>query len=84
MTNEEILREINSLPLEAQRRIEDFVSFLRERYNSPQPKSTPTSDLKTEAFVGMRRDREDMRDGSAWVRKLRETHWGHLNLLPYP
>ncbi len=32
MTNEEILREINSLPLEAQRQIEDFVSFLRERY----------------------------------------------------
>ncbi len=27
MTNEEILREINSLPLEAQRQIKDFVFF---------------------------------------------------------
>ena len=76
MTNEEILREINSLPVEAQRQIEDFVFFLRERYKSSQPKNTaPTSDLETEAFVGMWRDREDMRDSSAWVRNTRETHW---------
>ncbi len=76
MTNEEILREINSLPLEAQRQIEDFVSFLRERYKSSQPISVPISDLETEPFVGMWRDREDMRDSSAWVRTIRETHWG--------
>jgi hypothetical protein len=76
MTNEEILREINSLPIEAQRQIEDFVSFLRERYKSSQSKNIPASDLETEAFVGMWRDREDMRDSSTWVRSVRETHWG--------
>ena len=76
MTNEEILREIDSLPLEAQRQIEDFISFLRERYKGAPPKTAPTSDLETEPFVGMWRDREDMQDSSAWVRKLRETHWG--------
>jgi hypothetical protein len=76
MTNEEILREIKSLPLEAQRQIEDFVSFLRERYKRTQTANAPISDLETEAFVGMWRDREDMRDSSAWVRNLRETHWG--------
>ena len=76
MTNEEILREINSLPLEAKRHLEDFVSFLRDRYKTSQPKTVPASDLETEAFVGMWRDREDMQDSSAWVRKLRETHWG--------
>ncbi len=76
MTNEEILREINSLPLEAKRQIEDFVFFLRERYKSSQPKNAPASDLETEAFVGMWRDREDMQDSSAWVRNIRETHWG--------
>jgi hypothetical protein len=75
MTNEEILREINSLPVEAQRQIKDFVSFLRERYKSAQVKYAPTSDLETEAFVGMWRDREDMNDSSAWVRNIRETHW---------
>lgn len=75
MTNEEILREINSLPPEAQRQIEDFIAFLRERYKGEQPKVTPTSDLEAEAFVGMWRDREDMRDSSAWVRNIRQTHW---------
>ncbi len=75
MIDEEILREINSLPLEAQRQIEDFVSFLRERYKSSPQKLAPTSDLEAEAFVGMWRDREDMSDSSAWVRNVREKHW---------
>ncbi|HMS41003.1 MAG TPA: DUF2281 domain-containing protein [Pyrinomonadaceae bacterium] len=76
MINEEILREIKSLPLEAQKQIEDFVAFLRERYKKAQSKSVPTTDLEAEAFVGMWKEREDMHDASAWVRNLRETHWG--------
>jgi len=76
MTNEEILREINSLPPEAQRQLEDFISFLRERYKSSYPKTVPTSGLESEAFVGMWRDREDMSDSSAWVRNVRQSHWG--------
>jgi hypothetical protein len=76
MTDEEILREINSLPPEAQRQLEDFISFLRERYGSSQPKTAPASALESEAFVGMWRDREDMRDSAAWVRSVRQSHWG--------
>ena len=76
MTKEEILREISSLPLEAQRQVEDFISVLRERYQSSQPTTAPTADLESEAFVGMWRDREDLGDSSAWVRNIRETHWG--------
>jgi len=76
MTNEEILREIDSLPPEAQRQLEDFISFLRERYGSGQPKNAPISDLESEAFVGMWRDREDMLDSSEWVRNVRRSHWG--------
>ncbi len=75
MTNEEILREINSLPVEAQRQIEDFATFLRERYKNVQPSNDSTSDLASEAFVGMWRNRENMNDSSAWVRNVRETHW---------
>lgn len=76
MSEEEILREINSLPLEAQRQIEDFISVLRERYKSSELTAAPTSDLESEAFVGMWRDREDMPDSSVWVRSIREKHWG--------
>lgn len=76
MTNEEIISEIKSLPLEAQRQIEDFVSFLRDRYKRKQTLNSPDSDFENEEFIGMWRDREDMKDSSAWVRSLRETHWG--------
>jgi hypothetical protein len=75
MTDEEILREINSLPPEAQRQLEDFISFLRERYKGVQPKAAPATELEDEAFVGMWRDREDMSDSSAWVRNVRQSHW---------
>ncbi len=76
MTNEEILREINSLPVEAQRQIEDFVAFLRQRYQSSSFAETAKTDLTAEEFIGMWRDREDMQDSSAWVRNVRQSHWG--------
>lgn len=77
MTNEEMLREIASLPIEAQRQIEDFIAFLRQRYQpSLLAETALTSDLKTEGFFGMWRDREDMQDSTAWVRNVREKHWG--------
>jgi hypothetical protein len=76
VTDEEILREINSLPPEAQRQLQDFISFLRERYRSSQLKLAPLPDLESEAFVGMWRDRSEMSDSSAWVRSIRQSHWG--------
>lgn len=76
MTNEEILREISSLPPEAQRQIEDFVIFLRQRYKSAPPeKNAPASDLANEEFIGMWRHREDLQDSAAWIRNVRESHW---------
>lgn len=75
MTNEEILREINSLPLEAQRQIEDFVAFLRQRYKSAPVAETAVTNLTAEEFVGMWRDREDLQDSTAWVRNVRQSHW---------
>lgn len=68
MTNEEILREINSLPADAQRQIEDFFTFLRQRYKNSSPYETATnSNLATEEFIGMWRDREDLQDRTAWL-----------------
>ena len=75
MTNEEILREINSLPIEAKQQIEGFISFLRERYKNSASNLSETSDLKTEPFVGRWRDREDLSDSLARVRNVRQMHW---------
>jgi hypothetical protein len=76
MTHEEILRELASLPPEGQRQVADFIALLRERYERSQPLEQPVvSDLAQDSFIGMWRDREDMRDSSAWVRNLREREW---------
>ncbi len=77
MTNEDILREINSLPIEAQRQIKDFIAFLHQRYkSSPSNETASSSDLTTEEFIGMWHDREDLQDSTAWVRNVRQSHWG--------
>lgn len=71
-----IVREIASLPPEAQRQVMDFVAFLKARYPIKQPvKKTRRTRLADEPFIGMWRDREDMQDSSAWVRSLRQREW---------
>jgi hypothetical protein len=71
-----IARQIASLPFEAQKEVIDFVAFLRARYSTAQrARRTRHIKLMNEPFVGMWRDREDMQDSSAWVRRLRKREW---------
>lgn len=75
MTYEEILRELASLPPEGQKEAGDFITFLHERYSRSSSSEQAARDLASLGFVGMWRDREDMRDSAAWVRNLREREW---------
>ena len=76
MNQEELWREIKSLPPQAQREVADFVAFLRTRYKPPCPTDkAPKMELVDEPFVGMWRDREGMDDSSKWVRTLRGREW---------
>lgn len=55
----------------------DFVTFLK----NCNPKTVPAEKkrkikLADEPFIGMWRDREDMRDSTGWVRDLRRREWG--------
>ena len=75
MTYEEILRELASLPPEGQKEAADFITFLHERYSRSGLSEPDDRDLTDLGFVGMWRDREDMRDSTAWVRSLREREW---------
>jgi len=71
-----IVREIESLPPEAQKQIMDFVAFLKARYpTEPRARKTRRVRLTDEPFIGMWRDREDLRDSSAWVKDLRRREW---------
>ncbi len=73
MTNEELLKEIASLPAEAKRSVEDFVSYVREKYSKTPAKPRKKKPLREEKFVGMWADRKDMKDSVAWVREIRRT-----------
>jgi len=72
----DIARQIAQLPPEAQQQVADFVAFLRVRHAARRGRVKPgRTPLGDEPFVGMWRDREEMREGGAWVRAFREREW---------
>lgn len=76
MENSAIAREIASLPLDAQKQVIEFVAFLKTRHPTVQPiKKEKTKKLTNEPFIGMWKDRKDLKDSSAWVRDLRRSEW---------
>lgn len=76
MNTTEIIRDLVSLPPEAQKEVLDFIAFLKTRYTSPQAgKKTGQGQLNDEPFIGMWRDREDMHNSTEWVRDLRFKEW---------
>ena len=78
MKQEEIWRQLSTLPPEAQQLVIDFIAFLHARYapigTSQIAKRTK---LAREPFIGMWRDRQDLQDSHAWVRNIRECEWGN-------
>lgn len=75
MTNEELIKEITSLPADAKGQIERFVVLLKRRQKTTKPEVSNGS-FRDEPAFGMWKDREDMKDGgAAWVRRIRETQW---------
>lgn len=70
-----IVQDINSLPPEAQKQIADFVAFLQERYTPVPAKKTRRAKLAKEPFIGMWKDRSDMKDSVEWVRQIRREQW---------
>jgi hypothetical protein len=76
MKQEELWRQLETLPREAQQQVVDFIAFLHSRYASPRArKAAQRTRLASESFIGMWRDREDLQDSSAWVRNTREREW---------
>ncbi len=77
MNQRTIWQSFSSLPPEAQQQVLDFIAFLQTRYRPARShKTARATPLAKEPFIGMWRDRDDMRDSAAWVRNLRNTEWG--------
>ena len=76
MSNRNLLTALDSLPAEAQRQVADFVALLKKQHElASRPSKQNGEDLSSQPFIGMWRDREDMKDSSAWVRKTRQQEW---------
>ena len=75
--NPELLREFDSLPPEAQKQVMDFIAFLSARYKvTYKRKSKTKKSLSAEPFIGMWKDRAEMRDSVRWVQEKRNNEWG--------
>jgi len=80
MQQDKIYNDISTLPPEAQRQVADFVAFLRARYKTSQtPKIAKRDSILNEPFIGMWKDREDMKDSRKWLRNVRKSEWGETS-----
>ena len=77
MTNEELLKEITSLPDDDKRTVVRLIARIRKRYSESVTESNKKKkSFRDDPFFGIWADREDMKDGgAAWVRKFRKEHW---------
>ena len=64
-----------SLPPEARRQVLDFMDFLEQRYRLTAFHPRPKKPLRSYAFVGLWREREEMSDSYRWIRDLRRREW---------
>lgn len=74
MTNEELIKEIPSLPSEVKNQIGRIIERFKKD-QAAEKKPVERIPLRDEPFFGMWADREDMADPVEWVRKIRREHW---------
>ncbi len=71
MELEPLWRRLAVLPERAQQEVADLIAELEKRHSGSGQKSVEDS-LGEELFVGLWKDRDDLSDATAWVRRLRE------------
>ena len=75
MTRQQLVEKYESLPAEAQKRIDEFMATLSLKYQDGTRQSED-SPIEEEPFVGMWRDATHLEDSTQWVRETRKAHWG--------
>ncbi|MEX0722762.1 MAG: DUF2281 domain-containing protein [Gracilimonas sp.] len=77
MSESKVSNKIKKLPPEAKKQAQDFVDFLYERYVKDETKKSEKKSILENSFFGMWKDREEMQDSTAWVRKVRKSQWSN-------
>lgn len=81
MEQNKIVNALTNLPHEAQQQVVDFIDFLQMRYNkNVKNYKLKQVSLTDEPFVGIWKNKNDMKDSNKWVRNLRESEWGRDKL----
>ena len=62
---------LKKLSPDRQEKVVQFIELLLSVDRDPLPLPFPEMPLRDDPFVGMWRERDDMRDGAKWVRALR-------------
>ncbi len=76
MEAKKILNDISTLPADAQRQVIDFIAFLKIRCSqTPRGDNKKNGNISNEQFIGIWKDRQDMKDSESWLRNVRKTEW---------
>lgn len=78
-----MLETLQSLSPAQQAEVLDFAQFLKQKAEQKKAeaseaeaeKSQPATHWSESPFVGMWKDREEMKDSVEWVRQVRKTRW---------
>ncbi len=77
MSESTVSKKIKRLPPEAKQQAQDFVDFLYERYVKGDTKRSAKKSISESSFFGLWKDREDMKDSTEWVSKVRKSQWSN-------
>ncbi|MDZ7808120.1 MAG: DUF2281 domain-containing protein [Gracilimonas sp.] len=77
MSESKVSNKIKKLPPEAKKQAQDYVDFLYERYVKDETKKSAKKSVLESSFFGMWKDRDEMQDSTAWVRKVRKSQWSN-------
>jgi hypothetical protein len=67
-----LVDRVRGLTPDQREALASYLDTLGSERSVQQKQQRPLSDLE---FCGMWRDRDDMKDSTAWVRQVRETQW---------
>lgn len=70
-----VTKKIEKLPPEAKKQAQDFVDFLYEQYVVGKTKTTEADSISESDFFGIWKNRDEMKDSTSWVKKVRKSQW---------